>query len=415
MAETLTGRRSDFRCATELFGEAVRGIADVRGMLRVTEDALAVHAARRALVSTLVSKLDKALAAESRTGTAAAASLLSELGGAERLVSLVKLMVASEHALGTTGSELMDDDDESDSSSGGGGDGAAADSGGGSTAQAGQGAEAALVSGDSERAGAGPGAAASAAASSSSIGGAAGGGGAKKARALVGPLCVLVKRLLRREAERASDGGAGAGTPTAAAAAAAAAAALPGADGGGHSLSTAALSKVLVDDCVANLLQATRPAASSERKVVESIHPYFPVCSYTGIVRFPGATVRPLATRFLRVLFFSFFHCSHHSCSTCCPPTSLLVVVQALRVTFDPRCRISAEHSVLRFQAGGAEDGGALAGMTPEQQAASQHFWRTPLQSCTGEASNFTPFLVHGDTLHYLFVSRGEVSHQGAS
>ena len=77
--------------------------------------------------------------------------------------------------------------------------------------------------------------------------------------------------------------------------------------------------------------------------------------------------------------------------------------MQALRVTFDPRCRISAEHSQLHFQ-GGAEDG-ALAGLTPEQQAASARFWHTPLQSCTGEASSFTPFLVHGDTLQNSLVA----------
>eukprot|EP00937_MAST-01D_sp_MAST-1D-sp2_P000982 g982.t1 len=178
-------------------------------MLCVTADALAVHAARRALVATLCSNLDK-------TSITQRIHDLDKFGGATKLVALLKLVVASERALslGQAGDKLTNTDTDLDgSNSDGMGDANSADSpehGMGAGMDAVDAADAADAAAD-----------------------AAVGTGSS----LVGALCNVIKQLLQAEAETQTKP------------------------------STVPLSKVLVDDCVQNLTKATRPTASSERKV----------------------------------------------------------------------------------------------------------------------------------------------------
>ena len=104
------------------------------------------------------------------------------------------------------------------------------------------------------------------------------------------------------------------------------------------------LSRVLVDECVWNVIESTQPGDASETQMHESLHPVFPKCTYHGEVTFEGA--------------------------------------KALYVVFDPSCDCS---------------GGQLSFMTDKSG---------PVVATFTKPDEFKPLVVHSERLYFQFTSR---------
>lgn len=116
--------------------------------------------------------------------------------------------------------------------------------------------------------------------------------------------------------------------------------------------STRTLSKVLVEDCVWNVRKSTAPGDDTEAKAHESLHPYFPKCSYGDEIVFDGA--------------------------------------KALRVKFHPRCETEST-AALYFYADKAQN--------------------RQISAFSGAAGSFKEFVVHSDRFFFRFKSDAESSN----
>jgi hypothetical protein len=112
------------------------------------------------------------------------------------------------------------------------------------------------------------------------------------------------------------------------------------------------LSKVLIDECIANLNDSTTPGPGTHASTRDSLHPVFPRCNYKDSVFMEGAKM--------------------------------------LWVLFDPRCK-TKHGAVLSFYHG-----------------SDQQCRQPPIAQFTG--TNFMPFVVPGNCVNFTFVSNRSVS-----
>jgi hypothetical protein len=112
------------------------------------------------------------------------------------------------------------------------------------------------------------------------------------------------------------------------------------------------LSQVLIDECIEHLNDSTTPGPGTSASTRDSLHPIFPRCSYTDTVFMDGAKM--------------------------------------LWVLFDPRCE-TKHNGTLSFYHGSDE-----------------RCRRTPIAQFTG--TNFMPFVVPGNKVHFKFTSSRSVS-----
>ena len=129
--------------------------------------------------------------------------------------------------------------------------------------------------------------------------------------------------------------------------------------------------EIIVRESTSHLMQSTQPGDASEHKVVESLHPYFPCCEYSGEVHFEGA--------------------------------------KALRIELDSRCSLSQEFIEFRGdnvpvarldffeQLGNSSSSGDVDDGATNGQRVKSFIGRT-----------FTPstFVVHGSCVRYNFFAR---------
>lgn len=113
------------------------------------------------------------------------------------------------------------------------------------------------------------------------------------------------------------------------------------------------LSDQFVQECVSNFVFSTASGASTERRTMDSLHPFFHQCDYRGEVFFENA--------------------------------------KALRVVFDPRCDICTSGTSLVFF--------------------SDRECSTKIASFQG--TRFSPFVVHSDRLFYRFTSSKDPGEHG--
>ena len=215
------------RVVTTLYGHKVAGAALIRQLAVGTEMALATHAARRAVLSLLL------------TWPAAIPLTLRAMGGAAQLVNMSKFVASSEHVFdardGQAGPGFSPLTDVlrsklrwflmAEASGGGGG----------------------------ER-------------------GAGGGSWACEMCTLINPMSAAQCSMCNSNRPAAPD------QPAQSSFAA-----------GSRGEVGERLSAVLVRDCVWNVVQSTSPGDATDKEEHESLHPFYPQCEYQGEIKFPGA------------------------------------------------------------------------------------------------------------------------------